>query len=164
MAIIRAAIVGYEVDYWSASVPFESDAEVQKYIHEEDVYWASRENIRRITAKFSRLPPFYYLMHWNQCTQPVGLDAKVADGSVREEDFAGAVLAEPVGYRCRFCDAHLRAAVVDRGNPILGKHLPARLRAHEFVQECPICHHEIARNVVEFIPSDAGSPRSPSAS
>ncbi len=152
MVKINAKIVGYEVDYWPAGVPFKSDAEVRNYYFWEDRHWASRENIRRVTAQFFGFSPIYFLMHWNEGTQLAELDAKVLDGSVREEDFAGAVLAERLDYRCRFCDALLPAAVVDHGNPILGKDLAARLRAHEFVEECPICHQKTTADVVEFLP------------
>ncbi|WP_261554725.1 hypothetical protein [Frankia tisae] len=150
--IIKADIVGYEVDYWPAGVPFESDDVVRNYYHWEDPYWASRDNIRRVTARFFSGSPIYYLMHWNAGTQLAGLDARAADGSVREEDFAGAVLVEPMDYTCPFCDARLRAAIVDPGSPILGKDRPARLRAHTFIPDCPVCHRETRARVAEFLP------------
>ncbi|MCK9879078.1 hypothetical protein MXD59_25525 [Frankia sp. Ag45/Mut15] len=53
---------------------------------------------------------------------------------------------------CPFCDARLRAAVADTGNPILGKGRAVRLRAHDFVRECPVCHQKITGLVVEFLP------------
>ncbi|MCK9923674.1 hypothetical protein MXD61_17660 [Frankia sp. AgPm24] len=133
-------------------MPFESVGEVRNYFHWEDPYWASRENVRRVTARFFGRAPVYYLVHWNEGALPADLDARVADGTVCAADFEGAVLAEPTNYTCLFCDAQLRAAVVDGANPILGKGRAARLRAHTFVRKCPVCHHEIAGGVVEFLP------------
>ncbi|MCK9879070.1 hypothetical protein MXD61_12610 [Frankia sp. AgPm24] len=152
MAIVGADVVGHEVDYWPAEVPFESDVEVRKYVPNEDLYWASQGNIRRVVVKYFHLPPIYYLMHWNRGVELAGLDAKVAAGRACKEDFSGAILAEVVGYICRFCDARLRAALADGGNPILSDDMSVRMSTHEFVEKCPVCHHQIMRNVVEFLP------------
>ncbi len=152
MAVIKADVVGHELDYWPAGVPFESSLEVIKYYPQEDPYWAARENVRRVTARLLGDAPVYYLMHWNPGTQLAGVDAKVEDGSVSETDFADAVLTETMGYQCRFCDTLMRAAVVDGGSPIHRRDLAARLRAHEFVRECPHCHHQITGLVAEFLP------------
>lgn len=121
----------------------------------EDRKLQQHPRIRRVlTALIRPLPLFYCVLHWSDGTDLHELDRKVLRGEFNDDDFAGALMAEPRSIICLNCEAQLRVLVVDGGQALFAKTLSERLRAHDLKQRCPSCQAHINLHIIEFLNED----------
>src|SRR5437879_13217014 len=72
----------------------------------EDQELQEHPRLRRILTLLLRPKPLFYgVLHWSDGSDLLELDRKVLQGIVDNDDFAGAVLAEPRTIICPYCHA-----------------------------------------------------------
>jgi hypothetical protein len=96
-------------------------------------------------------PKVYGVLHWSDRSDLDLLDEKVRNGEADDDDFAGALLAEPRSITCGSCQAQVRVLAVDTGQALFASSLASRLRGHELKAACPACGARLGLPVVEFI-------------
>lgn len=156
----RIVVDGRQLTYLPADAAVPHDTELRGFDALDDRELARHPRLRRVLTTLVRPTPLLYnVLHWSDGTDLRGLDEKVAAGEANDEDFAGALLAEPRTITCRNCKAQVRALVVDPGQVMFASTLAERLRAHDLKRECPVCHEPIGGlQVVEFLDDPPGSP------
>lgn len=115
----------------------------------EDLLLRRHPRMRRVLTTLIRPAPLYYgLLHWSDDTDLDALDRLIVGGDIQPAGLATALLMEPRSVTCRNCDAILRLAVPDAGNPLV---TTARLQGHRFVNDCPICNQPLGLLVAEVL-------------
>jgi hypothetical protein len=118
----------------------------------EDQGLLEHPRVRRVLTTLVRSSPkFYGVLHWSDGTDLVSLDRKVRDGTVTDEEFAGALLAEPRTIVCTSCGAQIRCLAVDTGQALFARSLVERLRNHQLEKTCPVCTSKLTAPIVELI-------------
>jgi hypothetical protein len=114
--------------------------------------------LRRVLTTLVRpQPTFYGVLHWNDGTDLEELDRKVLENKASDEDFAGALLAQPRTIICPNCESQLRVLAVDTGQALFAKTLAERLRTHNLKSKCPVCQNFLSVPIVEFITKSGNS-------
>jgi hypothetical protein len=133
------------------------------YRAEFDVELQQHRRMRRIvTTLFKRAdiprPIFYYVLHWSDGTDLDALDHKVLRGDATDEDFAGALLAEPRLMTCLSCKQQLRAVTAGGVVGVFSATDLERWRTHRFEWYCPACGDKSFQSgaVLEFLGQHAG--------
>ncbi|MGI8647518.1 MAG: hypothetical protein DLM55_06800 [Acidimicrobiales bacterium] len=149
-------IEGKPIRYLAADEQLAGDrGNMQNFDVFEDRKLQQHPRIRRVlTALIRPLPLFYRVLHWSDGTDLHELDRKVLRGEFNDDDFAGALVAEPGTINCLNCATQLRILVVDGGQALFAKTLGERLRAHDLKQRCPSCRAHITLQIVEFFNED----------
>jgi hypothetical protein len=120
----------------------------------EDEFLGKNQHLRRVlTTLFRPNPQYYNVLHWSDGTDLAALDLKVAQGTISDDDFSGALLVEPRSISCGDCDSSIRGLGVDPGRLLFSRSLPQRLREHKFVTSCPFCGGGLMPHIVELFPS-----------
>ncbi|MCX5298682.1 hypothetical protein OG898_19705 [Streptomyces sp. NBC_00193] len=96
------------------------------------------DRLRRIVMPLPSGRSYRLFLHWSDGTDLEDLDRRIAEGESCEGAFAGALAGGDMDLRCRTCGTDFLAVVADAGTPLLGD-IANRLRAHEFVDVCPVC-------------------------
>jgi hypothetical protein len=146
-------IAGKDVTYLTAGERIASaDMDAIGFDLLEDRSLESHPRLRRVLTTLVRpAPRFYGVLHWSDGSDLEELDQKVISGLVADEDFAGALLAEPRTIVCRGCGAQVRALAVDTGQALFAGTLAARLRDHKLKSSCPSCGIPLGLPIVEFL-------------
>ena len=97
----------------------------------------------------------YGVLHWSDGSDLAELDTKIRNKSATDDDFAGALLAEPRTIVCRRCEAQLRVLTIDTGRALFSGSLADRLRKHTLIRACPACGSDLGLPVVELLSSDS---------
>jgi hypothetical protein len=114
----------------------------------EDLVWRRHPRMRRVLTTLIRPHPLYYgLLHWSDGTDLDALDLAVASGESAAAGFSSALLVEVRSINCRHCEAGLRVAAPDGGNPLV---TTALVQNHTFVRDCPVCGLPLGLLVVEL--------------
>jgi hypothetical protein len=98
--------------------------------------------VRRVLVHLLSWSPrqSYYGLHWSDGTDLEDLDIRVKTGSVTPSYFHGALLAEPRRITCVQCFAQVETLIVEPGVRLSIDDWDARLDAHAYIRECPVCH------------------------
>lgn len=157
MTVHSTTIEGRAVIYLPNGDPMPTTArDVKGFDLLEDRDLQGHPRLRRVLTTMTRpTPQFYGVLHWSDGTDLDEVDRKVLSGSAADEDFKGALLAEPRTIVCRNCEAQIRALAVDTGQVLFAKTLGERLRAHVLRSSCPVCDSPLGVPVVEFLGYDA---------
>lgn len=146
-------IGGRYVNYFASGeqlLPGESEAIGFDFAEDADL--RAHPRLRRVLTTLIRPEPkIYGVLHWSDGSDLAVLDQKVQDGTAEDDDFAGALFAEPRTIICRACEAQVRVLAVDTGQPIFASDRAERLRAHALKAACPVCGEHLGVPVVEFI-------------
>lgn len=117
---------------------------------------ARREDLRRVVVHASHLGgALYYVLWWGDTPVPLGLDERVAAGTVTVGDLAEACAAEFGGITCLSCHAQFYALVCDTAHPLLSVTRPPPPEAWQ--HGCPVCGERVALPILEVLDVD-GSP------
>jgi len=150
----RIVLQGRPVIYLTASekIPEEAMNDIVGFDFFEDQELQDHLRLRRILTTLVRPKPLFYgVLHWRDGSDLLELDHKVLQGIVDDDDFAGAVVAEPRTIVCPNCQAQLRVLAVDTGQAIFSSTLAERLRKHELKTSCPVCRAALSLPIVEFL-------------
>lgn len=157
----RIVVDGREITYLPAGVAVPHDTrELRGFDALDDRHLVRHPRVRRVLTTLVRpTPVLYNTLHWSDGTDLTHLDQKVAAGEATDEDFAGALLAEPQTVTCPTCKAQIRALVVDPGQVMFATTLPQRLRAHLLKRRCLVCDAPIGGlPLVEFLDEARAEP------
>jgi hypothetical protein len=150
----RIVLQGIPVIYLitSETIHEETMGDIMGFDFFEDRELQEHPRLRRIlTTLVRRKPIFYGVLHWSDGSDLLELDRKVLRGRVDDDDFAGAVVAEPRTIICPNCQAQLRVLAVDTGQAIFSSMLAERLRKHKLKTSCPVCGAPLTLPIVEFL-------------
>jgi hypothetical protein len=167
MCAHQIELQGRRVTYLAASedVPEEAMDEIVGFDFFDDRELRDHPRLRRILMTLVRPKPLFYgVLHWSDGSDLVLLDHKVLRGTVGEDDFGGAVVAELRTIVCTNCQAQLRVLAVDTGQAILSSTLPERMRRHQLRTSCTVCAEKLSLPIVEFLGQNEVPPGRHSAS
>jgi hypothetical protein len=154
MCAQRIVLQGRSVIYLTTSetIHGETMGDIVGFDFFEDQELQEHPRLRRILTTLVRPKPLFYgVLHWSDGSDLLELDRKVLQGIVDDDDFAGAVVAEPRTIICPDCQAQLRVLAVDTGQAIFSSTLAERLRKHELKTSCPVCGAPLSLPIVEFL-------------
>ncbi|MEV0094291.1 hypothetical protein [Streptomyces sp. NPDC050738] len=140
-----------ELRYFPAGELVEADEPIAGFDEPEDRLLADHPRLRRILVRGRPGWPLHrYYLHWSDGADLAALDARVASGAATEEDFAGAVVGEPLGIVHAACGAEFRVVALDVVLPLFADSTD-RSRHHGFQTKCPVCGEQLPGGVLEFI-------------
>ncbi|MFE6763563.1 hypothetical protein [Streptomyces sp. NPDC057689] len=151
MARLTVRFGKWDTQYFPAGEPVTSDEPIAGFDEREDRLLADHPRMRRILIRLRPGGPlFRYYLHWSDGTDLVSLDARVAEGTATEGDFAGAVVGEPYTTSHQACGARLRVIELTTVVPLFSDG-GERSRSHSYRNECPRCGGRLNGNVLEFL-------------
>jgi hypothetical protein len=153
MAGIDIQVDGRPVRYFFADEALsEEDEKAIGFDFTDDRELRDMPHVRRVLTTLIRPEPkIYGALHWSDGSDLAELDRKIELGTATDDDFAGALLGQPMSITCPNCNAQLRVLAVDGGQAIFGRTLAERLRSHEIKRSCPECKTELRMNILEFL-------------
>lgn|SRR5262249_35105786 len=153
-------VEGKTIKYFAAGERLQSDDRNNAIgfdlLEDRDLEHHSR--LRRVLTTLVRpLPTFYGVLHWSDGANLEELDRKVFEKKSSDEDFAGALLAQPRTIICANCESQLRVLAVDTGQALFANTLAERLRTHDLKTKCPVCQNNLRVPIVEFMGASGNS-------
>jgi hypothetical protein len=152
MGRLTVRLDGYDITYLTDGEPVPVSEPIKNLDVLDDRRLLHHERLRRFLLRpMNGWPLFYYLLHWSDGKDLRVLDERVAAGVSTADDFASAIVCELRDVVCGDCEAVVRVATVDSGNPVFAKDRQQRLVEHAFVTACPACSGRLPPYVAEVI-------------
>jgi hypothetical protein len=161
MCPYQIELQGRAVTYLAALEEMPEDAmdDIVGFDFFDDQELRDHPRLRRILMTLVRPKPLFYgALHWSDGCDLVVLDRKVRRDTVGEDDFAGAVVAEPRTIVCTNCQAQLRVLAVDTGQALFSSTLAERMRKHELRTSCTVCAAQLGLPIVELLGQNGAPP------
>ena len=150
-ATVIAEGVAFRLDFMQCS----QDRELHHAGNLDVLETVANSKYARIAWFSSHFPPFKdwaYILVWQDDSDLIELERKIANGSYNDEDFSHAFRTEYHELKCRQCGEKSGALVIDPGDPYPGNTgLHRQKIARLNVKVCPFCKSSFGQLVVKVL-------------